>query len=157
MVRVRAQVMTRDDSSGGWVPLSGGGLANVSVRRRATSGVHQTNNTNGTGISTTTNSAHPISNTTVGPQSHGSSSISPPGANKRKHEYLIYGKRITDQSVSYTVLWNYRIVVHLYFGKKLFKYLWQHRVLSFFYKKERKYYIKMSLMRIFFSSAVHWK
>ncbi|XP_029169776.1 sprouty-related, EVH1 domain-containing protein 1 isoform X3 [Nylanderia fulva] len=100
LVRVRAQVMTRDDSSGGWVPLSGGGLANVSVRRRITSsGIHQTNNTNGNSISTTTNSAHPVSNTTVGLQSHGSFNISPPGANKRKHEYLIYGKRITDQSV----------------------------------------------------------
>ncbi|XP_072764228.1 sprouty-related, EVH1 domain-containing protein 1 isoform X2 [Anoplolepis gracilipes] len=100
LVRVRAQVMTRDDSSGGWVPLSGGGLANVSVRRRITSsGIHQTNNTNGNSISTTTNSAHPVSNATVGLQSHGSSNISPPGANKRKHEYLIYGKRITDQSV----------------------------------------------------------
>lgn len=93
--------MTRDDSSGGWVPLSGGGLANVSVRRRITSsGIHQTNNTNGNSISTTTNSAHPVSNATVGLQSHGSSNISPPGANKRKHEYLIYGKRITDQSVN---------------------------------------------------------
>lgn len=92
--------MTRDDSSGGWVPLSGGGLANVSVRRRITSsGIHQTNNTNGNSISTTTNSAHPGSNATVGLQSHGSSNISPPGA-KRKHEYLIYGKRITDQSVN---------------------------------------------------------
>ncbi|RLU21525.1 hypothetical protein DMN91_005898 [Ooceraea biroi] len=92
LVRVRAQVMTRDDSSGGWVPLSGGGLANVSVRRRVTSsGIHQTNNANGTGIS-----AH---STAVAPQNHGSSSISPPGANKRKYEYLIYGKRITDQSI----------------------------------------------------------
>jgi len=34
LVRVRAQVMTRDDSSGGWVPLGGGGLSNVSVRKR---------------------------------------------------------------------------------------------------------------------------
>ncbi|XP_076175890.1 sprouty-related protein with EVH-1 domain isoform X3 [Ptiloglossa arizonensis] len=75
LVRVRAQVMTRDDSSGGWVPLSGGGLANVSVRRRATSSAIATS------------------------QSHGSSSSSPPGAPKKRHEYLIYGKRITDQSV----------------------------------------------------------
>ncbi|XP_022244561.1 sprouty-related, EVH1 domain-containing protein 2-like isoform X2 [Limulus polyphemus] len=35
LVRVRAQVMTRDDSSGGWVPMGGGGLSNVSVRKRA--------------------------------------------------------------------------------------------------------------------------
>ncbi|XP_053987719.1 sprouty-related, EVH1 domain-containing protein 1 isoform X2 [Hylaeus anthracinus] len=106
LVRVRAQVMTRDDSSGGWVPLSGGGLANVSVRRRATSSSgHQSNNINGSGISTSTvipsitNSTHSVSITAVAPvQSHGSSS-SPPGATKKRHEYLIYGKRITDQSV----------------------------------------------------------
>ncbi|XP_076295956.1 sprouty-related protein with EVH-1 domain isoform X2 [Lasioglossum baleicum] len=107
LVRVRAQVMTRDDSSGGWVPLSGGGLANVSVRRRATSsGGHQSNNTNGSGISTstvvpsTTNSTQSVSTTAVTTtQSHGSSSSSPLGATKKRHEYLIYGKRITDQSV----------------------------------------------------------
>ncbi|XP_039279304.1 sprouty-related, EVH1 domain-containing protein 1 isoform X6 [Nilaparvata lugens] len=34
LVRVRAQVMTRDDSTGGWVPMGGGGLSNVSVRKR---------------------------------------------------------------------------------------------------------------------------
>lgn len=105
LVRVHAQVMTRDDSSGGWVPLSGGGLANVSVRRRVTpSGVNQINNTNGNTIPTTTNTTHSISNAAVGLQSHGSSNISPPGANKRKHEYLIYGKRITDQSVGLTIV-----------------------------------------------------
>lgn len=105
LVRVHAQVMTRDDSSGGWVPLSGGGLANVSVRRRVTpSGVYQINNTNGTTIPTTTNPMHSVSNPAIGLQNHGSSNISPPGANKRKHEYLIYGKRITDQSVGPQVL-----------------------------------------------------
>lgn len=30
-VRVRAVVMTRDDSSGGWVPLGGGGLSHVII------------------------------------------------------------------------------------------------------------------------------
>jgi hypothetical protein len=111
-VRVRAQVMTRDDSSGGWVPLSGGGLANVSVRRRPVSSsiTHQPGTTNGTGISTTTsvspappiaNSTHSIS-TTTNNQSHGSTSTSPPSAPKKRNEYLIYGKRITDQSVSYS-------------------------------------------------------
>ena len=34
VVRVRAQVMMRDDSTGGWVPMGGGGLSNVSVRKR---------------------------------------------------------------------------------------------------------------------------
>lgn len=110
LVRVRAQVMTRDDSSGGWVPLSGGGLANVSVRRRpiTSTGTHQSGATNGTGTAatttvtpapSTTNSAHSVT-TTPNCQGHGSSSTSPPGAPRRRHEYLIYGKRITDQSVS---------------------------------------------------------
>ncbi|KAG5844546.1 hypothetical protein ANANG_G00163640 [Anguilla anguilla] len=31
VVRVRAVVMTRDDSSGGWVPLGGGGLSHVAI------------------------------------------------------------------------------------------------------------------------------
>jgi len=107
--------MTRDDSSGGWVPLSGGGLANVSVRRRVTSsGIHQTNNANGTGIS-----AH---STAVGPQNHGSSSISPPGANKRKHEYLIYGKRITDQSVGFTTLLISCYINIMFIEKRIFKH-----------------------------------
>ncbi|KAI4493929.1 hypothetical protein M0804_002105 [Polistes exclamans] len=98
LVRVCAQVMTRDDSSGGWVPLSGGGLANVSVRRRATSvGGLQSNNTNGTSISTSNVNTTTLS-TTVNAQGHGSST-SPPSATKKKHEYLIFGKRITDQSV----------------------------------------------------------
>ncbi|XP_055386802.1 sprouty-related, EVH1 domain-containing protein 1 [Condylostylus longicornis] len=35
LVRVRAQVMTRDESTEGWLPLAGGGLANVSIRKRA--------------------------------------------------------------------------------------------------------------------------
>ncbi|XP_024940583.1 sprouty-related, EVH1 domain-containing protein 3 isoform X2 [Cephus cinctus] len=109
LVRVRAQVMTRDDSSGGWVPLSGGGLANVSVRRRTTSaaGAHQPGGTNGAGVPiatvnpapSTTNSVHSTASSAVASQGHGSSSTSPPGAAKRRHEYLIYGKRITDQSV----------------------------------------------------------
>lgn len=59
LVRVRAQVMMRDDSTGGWVPLGVGGLSNVSVRKRVTQ----------------------------------------PDLDDPKHEYLIYGKRISDQSV----------------------------------------------------------
>ncbi|XP_062454177.1 sprouty-related, EVH1 domain-containing protein 3 [Rhea pennata] len=33
MLRVRAVVMTRDDSSGGWVPMGGGGLSHVTVTK----------------------------------------------------------------------------------------------------------------------------
>ncbi|GAV08134.1 hypothetical protein RvY_17872 [Ramazzottius varieornatus] len=33
LAKVRAQVMTRDDSSGGWVPVAGGGMSLVGLRR----------------------------------------------------------------------------------------------------------------------------
>jgi len=62
IVRVRAQVMMRDDSTDGWFPMGGGGLSNVSVRKRK---IH-----------------------------HEEMNDQP-----CKHEYLIYGKRISDQSV----------------------------------------------------------
>lgn len=61
LVTVRAQVMTRDESTEGWLPLAGGGLANVSIRKRARLS---------------------------------------PGASG--HEYIIYGQRISDQSVSFS-------------------------------------------------------
>ncbi|KAL1124672.1 hypothetical protein AAG570_001296 [Ranatra chinensis] len=51
--------MTRDDSTGGWVPMGGGGLSNVSVRKRLVA----------------------------------------PDPDDTKHEYLIFGKRISDQTV----------------------------------------------------------
>lgn len=60
LVRVRAQVMTRDESTEGWLPLAGGGLANVSIRKRARL---------------------------------------PPDVGG--HEYIIYGQRISDQTVSF--------------------------------------------------------
>ena len=67
IVRVRAQVMMRDDSTDGWFPMGGGGLSNVSVRKRK---IHHEEND------------QPC-----------------------KHEYLIYGKRISDQSVSGKSTW----------------------------------------------------
>ena len=36
MVRVKAQVMTRDESTGGWVPLGRGGMSVVGLRRLTT-------------------------------------------------------------------------------------------------------------------------
>lgn len=51
--------MTRDESTEGWLPLAGGGLANVSIRKRAR----------------------------LPPEVGG-------------HEYIIYGQRISDQTVS---------------------------------------------------------
>lgn len=58
LVRVRAQVMARDDSSGGWVPMGTGGLSNVCVGKR---------------------------------------NVSCDESNRR--EYVIYGRRIADQTV----------------------------------------------------------
>ena len=58
-MRVKAQVMTRDDSTGGWVPMGGGGMSIVGLRKLV--------------IST---------------------------ADDIRHEYLIHGQRIADQSVS---------------------------------------------------------
>ena len=60
MIRVSAQVMMRDDSTGGWLPMGGGGLSHVSVRKRKV--LHEDD--------------QPC-----------------------KHEYLICGKKMTDQSV----------------------------------------------------------
>jgi len=36
VVRVKAQVMTRDESTGGWVPLGRGGMSIVGLRRLTT-------------------------------------------------------------------------------------------------------------------------
>jgi len=69
LVRVRAQVMMRDDSTGGWLPMGGGGLSNVSVRKRAITC----------------------------------------DRDESKHEYLIFGKRISDQSVS--VYCNHKLLI----------------------------------------------
>ena len=66
MVHVRAQVMMRDDSTGGWLPLGGGGMSNVSVRK--TRKLHQV--------------------------------VDEPC----NHEYIIFGKRATDQTVSFISL-----------------------------------------------------
>lgn len=115
LVRVRAQVMTRDDSSGGWVPLGGGGLSNVSVRRRSPSsaGGHPGINTTAspgitsatltstaTAASVQSGPAHPGVVSGLGSSLHDSTATSPPGATDGKHEYLIYGKRLSDQTVS---------------------------------------------------------
>lgn len=78
-MRVRAQVMTRDDSSGGWVPMDGGGLSNVSVRKRALPSLAD----------------------------GGAGGPGPPSVicqcSVQQHEYLILGKRISDQTVTQPV------------------------------------------------------
>ena len=69
VVRVRAQVMMRDDSTGGWVPVGGGGLSNVSVQKQKI--FHEDED------------------------------------QLCKHEYLIDGKRISDQAVSIIIECSY--------------------------------------------------
>ncbi len=63
LVRVKAQVMTRDDSTGGWVPWGSGGMSIVGLRKLVLS-----------------------------------------NGEELRHEYLIHGERITDQSVSITCI-----------------------------------------------------
>ncbi|KAJ8678903.1 hypothetical protein QAD02_014690 [Eretmocerus hayati] len=107
LVTVRAQVMTRDDSSGGWVPLSGGGLANVSVRRRPIASTGTTNNETGTPATySSQTAASPVPTSTNNSLSHSTTSssqhqlgISSSSTTKNKQEYYIYGKRISDESV----------------------------------------------------------
>lgn len=74
LVKVRAQVMTRDESTEGWLPAAGGGLANVSIRKR------------------------------------------PRMPDVGGHEYIIYGQRISDQTVialnSPSRLHSYRLNSH---------------------------------------------
>ncbi|XP_035450986.2 sprouty-related, EVH1 domain-containing protein 1 isoform X1 [Spodoptera frugiperda] len=79
LVRVRAQVMCRDEGTGGWVALGGGGLADVMVGKRAR--------------------AHRAS---AGGESNGEMAV--PGTSTSTvvaavaptHEYFIHGKRISD-------------------------------------------------------------
>ncbi|CAG4960761.1 unnamed protein product [Parnassius apollo] len=72
LVRVRAQVMCRDEGTGGWVALGGGGLADVMVGKRRH---HRTSGDEGNGDSTSTSTSAPT------------------------HEYYIHGKRISDDMV----------------------------------------------------------
>nr|XP_049707484.1 sprouty-related, EVH1 domain-containing protein 2 isoform X2 [Helicoverpa armigera]XP_049707487.1 sprouty-related, EVH1 domain-containing protein 2-like isoform X2 [Helicoverpa armigera] len=74
LVRVRAQVMCRDEGTGGWVALGGGGLADVMVGKRAR--------------------AHRSS---AGGDSNGDTTSS--SATAPTHEYFIHGKRISDNMV----------------------------------------------------------
>lgn len=125
LVRVRAQVMTRDDSSGGWVPMDGGGLSNVSVRKRilpihaaivaaVTSGSNSNNSNRNYNPASNNNSASSRSSSTSGggpgpplpPHSpaplHSSAAVIPVyhcNSLIQQHEYLILGKRISDQTV----------------------------------------------------------
>ncbi|XP_022693480.1 sprouty-related, EVH1 domain-containing protein 2-like isoform X4 [Varroa jacobsoni] len=82
LVRVRAQVMVRDDSTGGWVPMGGGGLSQVSVRKRLTL-IHN-------------DDPHGTQGSHAGPSAPGAG-----GSNCASYttDYQIYGKRLTDQFV----------------------------------------------------------
>ncbi|XP_019872287.1 sprouty-related, EVH1 domain-containing protein 2 [Aethina tumida] len=101
LVRVRAQVMSRDDSSGGWVPLGGGGLSNVSVRKRPRpqqqpATAQQTSVTNAAATTTTTTTGGANNTNTTSATTAGNA---PAADTKPKHDYLIFGKRISDNSI----------------------------------------------------------
>ena len=68
--RVRAVVMTRDDSSGGWLPLGGGGLSCVTVYK-----VSQTADSNSSTTDPNTTTTNPTA------------------------DFLIKGERLKDKSV----------------------------------------------------------
>lgn len=67
--------MTRDESTEGWLPLHGGGLANVSIRKRAR----------------------------LPPDTGG-------------HEYIIYGQRISDSTVSQTFFFLVILFLLIFFS-----------------------------------------
>ncbi|KAH9523069.1 Sprouty-, EVH1 domain-containing protein 2, partial [Bulinus truncatus] len=70
LVQVSAQVMTRDDSTGGWVPMGGGGLSKVRLCKLS-----------------------PVDNST------GNNNGVLTGENYRiKPEYVIQGERIADNT-----------------------------------------------------------
>ena len=103
LVRVRAQVMTRDDSSGGWVPMDGGGLSNVSVRKRVLSSASVVANNNATNIAVSSRGSS-TSGPGPPPSPNGPSPTIPVcHCNNiiQQHEYLILGKRISDQTVTF--------------------------------------------------------
>lgn len=123
LVRVRAQVMTRDDSSGGWVPMDGGGLSNVSVRKRilpihaaivaaVTLGSNNSNRNYNPASNNNSSSSRSSSTSGGGPgpplpphspaPPHSSAAVIPVchcNSLIQQHEYLILGKRISDQTV----------------------------------------------------------
>ncbi|KAJ0170585.1 hypothetical protein K1T71_013956 [Dendrolimus kikuchii] len=85
VVRVRAQVMCRDEGTGGWVALGGGGLADVMVGRRPHSALGPTPR----------HLQH--HRPSAGSESNGDTTSS--SANAPTHEYYIHGKRISDNMV----------------------------------------------------------
>ena len=87
LVRVRAQVMMREDSTGGWVPLGGGGLSHVAVRKRKVS------------CDWSTPAVLSSDWSTPAVLSCDWSQVQHEDDPPCKHEYLICGKRISDQKV----------------------------------------------------------
>lgn len=85
LVRVKAQVMTRDDSAGGWMLLAGGGVSVVGLRKLLIAPAKPLDGQlrrhgNDKEAETTINGSDPDE--------------------QLRREYLIHGQRISDQSVS---------------------------------------------------------
>ena len=75
LVQVSAQVMTRDESTGGWVPMGGGGLSKVKLCKLA-----------------------PLDE--ASPTNDHQQVSQPDTAYRLKPEYVIYGERFEDKTVS---------------------------------------------------------
>ena len=79
--------MMREDSTGGWVPLGGGGLSHVAVRKRKVS------------CDWSTPAVLSCDWSTPAVLSSDWSQVQHEDDPPCKHEYLICGKRISDQKV----------------------------------------------------------
>ena len=107
LVRVRAQVMMREDSTGGWVPLGGGGLSHVAVRKRkvscdwSTPAVLSSDWSTPAVLSCDWSTPAVLSSdwSTPAVLSCDWSQVQHEDDPPCKHEYLICGKRISDQKV----------------------------------------------------------
>lgn len=118
MSKVKAQVMTRDDSTGGWVPISGGGLSNVMlIKRMVQSSIessltpcggvpgsaliapsHATSLIGG-GVANNREAGAPLSVSVMANNASNLSSDSALVGQLTKNEYIIVGTRIADKNV----------------------------------------------------------
>ncbi|XP_048488252.1 sprouty-related, EVH1 domain-containing protein 2 isoform X2 [Plutella xylostella] len=88
LVRVRAQVMCRDEATGGWLALGGGGLANVCVGKRKVDRAAQ-GAQDGDEASASTSAPAQLPR-------HSPDGFAPPP--REKYEYFIHGVRISDDT-----------------------------------------------------------
>ncbi|OWA55093.1 putative Sprouty-related, EVH1 domain-containing protein 1 [Hypsibius exemplaris] len=101
LVRVRANVMTRDDSTGGWAPVPGGGMSFVALRRLSTFVTPTSTSSPALSSSPTTAAAAAAPFTAAAAALEETVPLTLPVSAKKgtKVQYLITGHRISDESV----------------------------------------------------------